>query len=544
VLRRDINTYYIHHLLTQPTSLSHSSSKDSSGILSETLSFLPSPSASEDLSTRLKNLTSVLDFLDAHLFTALPSSHVASFKRSLCKPVTTALLQEFLVSLLPSSLAALPPYLHLVTEAEELEEKYIVGLLGQDPRDREVKTWTDTVSSHYERKRRAQILENARQLILRGDNSVPIRVEVDLPPPAPPSSAPTTQSSGSEGAADVSDDAWGLEEEESGDTDDLVSAVEEEDAWGFDDGPVEQELTKLGTSPESPPPTEALAGSDLATPVDDSAWGWDDGGEEANPPVNTSPQAPSSGNSADWDDDPWGESSNSSQPQSASSSAPKPASRLEKLANKAKAKAPPTTTPTFAMKSPAPSRPSKPVETSNVTLPGKKEEQKQITQADSYAISKHAQQLADIVDAILTEGEEFAAATIFDPKTHSTQARGLVISQTAPAALDLFRALYPVKFHKQSTEPKSIVFANDCIYARGRALGAARKCSDGTKDKLLETADSLNALGKRWFEQSIVSNLSIIDFLMLSSAGDTTTLGSRLSNEGRGLHRNSGTGTV
>jgi protein transport protein DSL1/ZW10 len=518
VLRRDINTYYIHHLLTQPTSLSYSSSKDSSGILSETLSFLPSPSTSEDLSTRLKNLTSVLDFLDAHLFTALPSSHVASFKRTLCKPVTTALLQEFLVSFLPSSLAALPPYLHLVMEAEELEEKYIVGLLGQDPRDREVKTWTDAVSSHYERKRRAQILENARQLILLGDDDVPIRVEVDLPPPAPPSSAPTTQSSGSEGAADVSDDAWGLEGEESGGTDDLVLAAEEEDAWGFDDGPVEQGLAKPGTSPESPPPTEPLAGSESTPPVDDSAWGWDDSGEEPNPPVNTSPQAPSSGNSADWDDDPWGESSNSSQPQSASS-VPKPASRLEKLANKAKGKAPPSTTPTFAMKSPAatarspppaPSRPSKPVETSNVTLPGTKEEPKPITQADSYAISKHAQQLADIVDAILSEGEEFAAATIFDSKTPPTQARGLVISQSAPAALDLFRALYPVKFHKQSTEPKSIVFANDCIYARGRALGAARKCSDGVKDKLLDTADSLNALGKRWFEQSIVSNLSIL----------------------------------
>jgi len=43
----------------------------------------------------------------------------------------------------------------------------------------------------------------------------------------------------SEGAADVSDDAWGLEGEESGDTDDVVSAAEEEDAWGFDDAPTD-----------------------------------------------------------------------------------------------------------------------------------------------------------------------------------------------------------------------------------------------------------------------------------------------------------------
>jgi protein transport protein DSL1/ZW10 len=562
VLRRDINTYYIDQLLTQPASLTHSSAKDSCGISSETLSFLPSPSTSEDLSMRLKNLTSVLDFLDARLFAALPSSHVSSFKRTLCKPVTTALLQQFLVSLLPSSLAALPPYLHLVTEAKELEEKYIIGMLGQDPRDREVKSWTDAVSSHYERKRRAQILENARQMILRGDNGVLIRVEVDLsvlPTHPPPSSAPATQSSGSgsEGAGEVSDDAWGLEGEESGDTDDLVSAAEEEDAWGFDDGPAEHEHAKPGASPESPPQTDTLAESELATPVDDAAWGWDDNGEEAHPPANTSPQASSSDNSADWDDDPWGESSsNPSALPSAPTSVPKPASRLEKLANKAKAKAPPLRTPSSAMNPPAaaarpplpaPSKSSKPVEMNNVTLPGQKKEPKSITQADSYTISNLAQQLADTVDAILNEGEEFGAATIFDSKASPAQARGLVILQTAPAVLDLFRALNPVKFNKQPTEPKSIVFANDCIYARGRALGAARQCSDGAKDRLLETAESLNALGKRWFEQSIVSIWVFLIFyaqLHNGSTGDTTTLGSRLSNEGRGLHWDSRTGTV
>jgi protein transport protein DSL1/ZW10 len=520
VLRRDVSAYYIDRLLTQPASLTHSSAKDSSGISSETLSFLPSPSTSEDLSMRLKNLTSVLDFLDARLLAALPSSQMTSFKRTLCKPVTTALLQQFLVSHLPSSLAALPPYLRLVAEAKELEEKYIIGMFGQDPRDREVKTWVDAVSSHYERKRRAQILENARQMILQGDDSVLILVEVDssdLPPPPPPpsSSAPATQSSGSgsERAGDVSDNAWGLEGEESGDTDDLVSALEEEDAWGFDDGPVEHEFANSGTPPESLPPADTLAESELATPVDDAAWGWDDNGEEPNPPANISPQASSSENSADWDDDPWGESSNPSSLPPAPTSVPKPASRLEKLANKAKAKPLPPRTPLSAVNSPAatprppqpaPAKLSKHAETNNGNLPDKKEP-KSITHAETYAISKRAEELADTVDAIMKEGEEFSAVAIFDSKTHSMQTRGLVIGQTAPAVLDLFRALNPVKFKRQPTEPKSIVFANDCIYARGRALDATRKCSDDAKGRLLEAADSLNALGKMWFEQSIVS---------------------------------------
>jgi centromere/kinetochore protein ZW10 len=182
VLRRDINAYYIDHLLTNPTSLGHSSSKDPSGISWQTLSLLPSPSTAEDLPLRLKNVAAVLDFLDVHLFAALPPSHAASFKKTLCKPITAALLQQFLVSHLPSSLVALPSYLHLVRQAKELEEKYIVNMLGQDLRNREIETWADAVSSHYEQKRRAQILEDARQMILRQDGSLSRRCRLCMCP--------------------------------------------------------------------------------------------------------------------------------------------------------------------------------------------------------------------------------------------------------------------------------------------------------------------------------------------------------------------------
>ena len=56
-------------------------------------------------------------------------------------------------------------------QSKELEEKYIVNMLGQDLHDREIETWADKVSSHYERKRRTQILEDARQMILRQDGT-------------------------------------------------------------------------------------------------------------------------------------------------------------------------------------------------------------------------------------------------------------------------------------------------------------------------------------------------------------------------------------
>lgn len=514
VLRRDINAYYIDHLLTYPTSLSHSFAKDSSGISSQTLSFLPTPSTVEDLPMRLKNMASVLDFLDVHLFTALPPSLAASFKKTLCKSVTTALLQQFLVTLLPSSLVALPPYLHLVAQAKELEEKYVVNMLGQDPRDREIKSWADAVSSHYERKRRAQILEDARQMILRQDDGFQIRVEVDLPPAPLPDFAPATQSSGSssEGAGDVGDDAWGLEGEDSEDTSDVVSAAEEEDAWGFDDTPTEPQLDTPEVPHEPILPKDTLAESGPAG--DDSAWGWDDSGEEAIPPAPTSPPTSSSDNGADWDDDPWGDSSNPSPPP-ASAPVPKPANRLEKLAGKAKAKAtplhsPPSArdSPTTAARQPHPAA-ARRSELNNATLPSKKEPPKPRLQPETYAISGRARQLADTVDGILREGGEFATAAIFDSKTSAAQqqTRGSVILQTAPAVLDLFRALHPVRFGQRPTEPKSIVFANDCIYARERTLSAARQCAIGAKDKLLETADSLEATGKRWFEQCVVGVL-------------------------------------
>ena len=496
-----------------PTSLSHSSSKDPSGISWQTLSLLPSPSTAEDLSQRLKNVAAVLDFLDVHLFAALPLSHVASFKKTLCKPMTAALLQQFLVSHLPSSLVALPSYLHLVRQAKELEEKYIVNMLGQDLRDREIENWADAVSSHYERKRRAQILEDARQMILRQDGSLQIRIEVDslnLPPTPLSGSVPATRSSGpaSEKVQDVRDDAWGLEGGESGDTDEIVSATEEENAWGVDDAPTDAQIGTPEVTLKPIPSRNTLAGSEPVT--DDSAWGWDDESEESNNPVTSS-----SGNGAEWDDDPWGESSDPSPPSApAPAPAPKPASRLEKLASKAKAKAtpqhsPPTVKglPTTVTRQPPPvtAERNELVGTNNATLPSKKEPPRPVVQPETYVISGRAQQLADTVDGILREGEEFESTTIFESKasTAQQQTRGLVIIQTAPAILDLFRALYPVRFG-QPGEPKRIVFANDCIYARGRALSAAQQCAVGAKDRLVETADSLEAIGKRWYEQSIV----------------------------------------
>lgn len=547
VLRRDIDAYYIRHILSQPVSLAHSFAKDVSGVSSHKLSLLSSPSASEELSTRLDNLMSLLDFLDTHFFTILPSLYATNFKKTMCKPVTSALLQQFLVPLLPSSLTAMPLYLRLVKQAETLEENYVVGMLGQDPRDRNVKTWTEYVSSHYERKRRAQILEGARQMILWEGDRAQIRIEVDWPnSPLPPNSAQATQTSGSgsEGAWDVSDDAWGLEGEESGDTDILGSTVEEEDAWGFDDAPAERGPAEPEVPPGPPLPKDTTTEPESAPPADDSAWGWDD--NDDNVDEVSSPLASSSGNSADLDDDPWGESPKSSPEPRSLVSAHKPASRLEKLANKAKAKAtfPESMgSPVAATRHPPPAltKSNKPAAISEATLKGK-EPLSATRRIETYTISKRTQELADMVDAILQEGEELASATIFGLDASSMQPRGSVILQTGSAVFDLFRALYTAKFDQQPSELKTMVFANDCVYARGRVLRAADQWPNSAKDGLLETANSLDSLGRKWFERSVVSTPTSISHITLSrvlSSGDTTGLGGKSSEKSRGLYRHS-----
>jgi len=65
-----------------------------------------------------------------------------------------------------------------VTKATDFEDKYIVGVLGNLTREREIKAWADGVSGHYERKRRMEILESARVVIVDSDDEGTFVAEV------------------------------------------------------------------------------------------------------------------------------------------------------------------------------------------------------------------------------------------------------------------------------------------------------------------------------------------------------------------------------
>ncbi|KAA1470237.1 hypothetical protein DENSPDRAFT_817768 [Dentipellis sp. KUC8613] len=528
-LRRDLTNHYIEHLVAQPTTLTTAPAQDPSGVPQQVLSIFPAPPESEDRTARLTNLASTFDFLAEHLFPALPP-HALHFKHSLCKPLTTALLQHFLIPLLPSSLADLPPFLRLAQQAVDVEEKYIVGMLGQDARDREVLHWVEGVATHYERKRRAEILESVRAIVVREEEGERIRVEVEVEADAPKVSTPTQDVVMAEPEPAVvaeQDDSWGFDGEDEKKYEGANGDAEvDEDGWGFDDEPADVDAEPESSpeivssqqaepEPEPQPPQppsqpEPESAEDAEDP--DDAWGWNDGDDETaetpledDPaPTNGTSEPPSTASSTDVDDDssawddPWADPDTSapSDPP-ASKPAPKPATRLERLAQKSKGKsqhtpqssidspvtvAPPPPTPIRRQHKPEPSRPQKitvPVKPSKVTavpvqtpLEHTKEKARE---KETYAVSACAKDVADAVEAALREGREFAATSVFDALPHasssSSQPRGSVLLLSAPYIFDLYRALFPVRFRArlEGSVEKSMLFSNDCLYLSGRA---------------------------------------------------------------------------
>ena len=530
-LRRDLTTHYLRFTVSQPASVSLTTGKDATGTPEHTLTLYPSPPNTEDRSQRLENLASVFDFLQHELFPALPPTQAASFKQSLCKPLTTALLQHFLIPLLPSSLNALPAFIDLVQQAVGLEGKYVIDMLGQDTRDREVQAWADGIATHYERKRRAEMLEQAREVIIKDDEGRRIHVEVILEETsnAVPEVVPEQP--------EEQESAWGFEEEQvatGSSKEEAITAREEDgwgfeeptedpDGWGFDDEPAEPEPEPEPVPQPSLPPAPEPEASQEEDPAD--AWGWNEGDEPVDDEGDGTSTSPETDTSSAWDD-PWADVDSAAardRPPLAlitrSETAPKRATRLEKLANKGKPKhtpqtsiesapavTPPPPTPIITRK-PESSRPPR------ITVPVNNKP-KVVQVKETYAVSARARDVAGAVEAVLYEGAQFIAAApvIFagfvEHQHQHTRQRGTVLLQSAPAVFDLFRALYPVRFARALSDSvdRAVVFSNDCAYlsecAARLALGERE---EDVKSKLVEAGERLEVLGTSWFEDSLVS---------------------------------------
>lgn len=483
-LRRDITTHCIEHVFKQPLTLSIDLSKDSSGTPEFRLSMFPSPPSSERLASRLENMSTILTFLNTHLFPSIPSPEHTAFPLSLCKPIRSALLNHFLIPSLPSSLHALPGFLDLAKRAVTFEDEFMVSILGDSEVEREIKHWVDGVGMHYERKRRVDILDNARIIVIRPeDESKSFRVEIEVvpetvPPPEPVEDPKTL-------VVDDGPDAWGFEDEAHVEGEDTPAA--EEDGWGFDEEAEPELEPTVQPFPEEPPVAEEDPGD---------AWGWND--DDASPTV-----ADESLDDTAWDD-PWEEKPI---PLPTSPTSPKPATRLEKFSQKGK----PTPASIISVMSPPvqPASPPPPPPTiKSVALQPTPPPIK-----ESYLVSGRTRELLQLVQDVLTEGSELASSGILASYGSPSLPSGGVIIQAAPTTLELFRALCPVVNQTEfSNSPKwPMRFSNDCLFINGELKKMCRDLHGATssaKDKLGDCAELFKLLADSWYEDTTVSTFN------------------------------------
>ncbi|EIN09514.1 hypothetical protein PUNSTDRAFT_112977 [Punctularia strigosozonata HHB-11173 SS5] len=584
VLRRALTSQYVERVLSQPTSITINTSPDGS---SHTLTLYPSPPNSEDLSTRLDNLATVFTFLSNHFFPALPDPAATTFPQSLTKPLTTALLQKLLIPALPSSLAALPPFLELARKSRQFEAGYVERVL-KDTSDGEVTHWVDSVGVHYERKRRVDLLDRARAIITAAGHDATFRAElVTVTRPVKSDVIPVQQDVQVE---HEDEDEWRPEDRSqhaaSVATNGHPEVSADDDGWGFDDD-VPEEPPTLPSTTATAAQDQSANGHGEPQPAEDDpadAWGWEDN-EENTVPVSRLENAPvvnddsaSNGTSDDatavddpWDD-PWEDppvdaktapvlpplKTESTPPPAAPVAVPVPqpaappkrATRLEKLAMKGKggSNAPspvPSPMPTFfPSPSPSPSPAPSPVPNPAVftrspptkTPPHPSSHFKQdhrphniavaVPIKETYLVSARSKEIVALFHSILDEGKALSASHVFDSTSSSASTPGSLLLQSAPAVLDLFRALYPVKHDQElrKASGKAMRFSNDCLWLSSEVAKVEKgdhKLDTSTTERIQECKSRLEALCTWYFEATIERQESAIDAALAETDGFT-----------------------
>lgn len=546
-IRRDILAYFVDHILKQPYTVSVETSLDNGA----KLSLIPAPPNNEDISSRLNNVSITLGFLSKNLFPQLPTNEEKQLTRSLSKPITTSVLNNLIMPALPSSFGLLPSYLNLLKRAVQFEEKDIRELLDCDRDDGSVKAWSDGVSGHYERRRRIEILEHARKEIMESQDASDTfdAFSEGGPETSLPSVVPVQAED-----EEYKNDAWGLDDPMTANGTDEVA-----DGWGLDDDtvstPVEESKDGWGLDgPESSAaansPTdswgfddepEVANGSDVTEPirglepkVDSTtedmepdpadAWGWKEDEDLASEDLP---------DSTSWDD-PWAdppenyaipEPSPPIKSPATSIVSPKAATRLEKLASKnkkhlngnASTSRTPGASPVPPLEPRVPITPSSPKEPehnpppkSSRLNPGKRPPAVTIASnpQEIYRVPKRVKRVIKTVEIVIDESKLFFASNLFESTAKDTNSPpGSILIQAASSILDLYQALYPVKYAGDLKQPdRAMLFSNSCLYM----TSAIQRIEDtiygqpSLKIKLTECRHHLQVLGDRWFESIVV----------------------------------------
>lgn len=490
-LRRDLTTYYIDHLLSQAAAIELSDIPSMAGAMEYKLTVFPSPLNSVSLDAKVDNISKVFAFLNEHLLPHLPAQSGLSL--SLCRPLSSALLHKLLIPSLPTSIHDLPKFLHGVHHVVEFEEQVIVDMLGDSGGDRQIKTWADSVATHYEKKRRVQLLERARAIIIREeDESSTFRAELAVVADSISETAivesPVAVSHNGR-AASPEETAWGFD-----DTETNGAGAGEEDGWGFDDDlePASEPASQPTAAPLEKPVTEE-------DPSD--AWGWN----EDDVPVE---EGGDSTDSSAWDD-PWGDNP---EPAPTPAKPIKTASRLEKMSNKGKDKTPSVVPSPNPLAAPPPTPAMPPSSRQQKTAP---QPQRPRPEIETYLVSGRAKELMFLVEDILQEARELASSDILRPYVGtSTSQVGGMISQTAALVLDLYRGLYPVVAAPRLSIPKwSMRLSNDCTWLAGeiKSLLTRSRVGESTTTKLEESRRRLEQLSECWYEETIVGTFDYHD---------------------------------
>ena len=538
ILRRDFLSYFIDHALKQP----HTLNIDASNSNEFKLTLSPLPPNTEDLRSRLDNVSHILDFLSSHLIPYLPESEGIQFTRSLSNPIATSVLNNLLMPSLPSSFGLLPSFLSLLERAVLFEGSKLLGKLGNEDI---IKTWSDGVSGHYERRRRIEILELARKSILEvGDPKDTFKVIIA------DGGLETSRSVVPIRDEDFKDDAWGFDEPVTSNP--LTGNT---DSWGFDDDtntttPVEEER-RTELEPEIPLIPEADEKQDVngegdVDPAD--AWGWN---EEEDLPIEL-PQAEEASTAEvvpddDVWDDPWSDSGEvDSQPElppptiTPSFTSPKAATRLEKSASKNKKHLngnSSTSSPSFS--APICEIPQRVIDLPSLILQspedvprvgyvnGAADIMATVAPKEYYQVPTGTKRFMRMVETVIDESKLFYASNLFPASKDIVPAPGTILLQSTTSILDLYQALYPVKFAKDLELPeRGMLFSNSCLYM----AYAVQQIEDTIygqpilKDRLSECRNHLQLMGESWFNETIVRmSASFACFFWVADASLGTT---------------------
>ncbi|KAG8745644.1 hypothetical protein FRC10_007341 [Ceratobasidium sp. 414] len=329
-LRKDIMTRAIEPTLTKPSQLTISAHDSILTIDHTPTSATGSIASFQHAHNALAHTAELVTFIHDTLFPSLLSQN--TFAAQLAGPLAQALITHVLRPAIPrsGSLKEVPGFLRVAAHASEVEDVLNkMGLRGSD-----VKEWAQGAPGHYERRRREDLVQQVRSVVLERDNVTvavkrvitreeskradggegeedPWAFDESAPKPAPPSvpviAAPTPRNlhqPASEATLRVVDQPPRLI------TPPSASPLElpEVDGWGFDDD------EPVHTS-EDEPDVEVDAGTSQSEGAGTgaSASGSASGdtshlGELLSAPHSDAEvvNAAQSGEESDpWDDDPW-----------------------------------------------------------------------------------------------------------------------------------------------------------------------------------------------------------------------------------------------